>query len=375
MQKSGGWLQGIQYFRAIAILSVVIFHIAGIGSYDVPNPLWSIVALTAFASCGVPLFIFVSGVVLYNRYANDFSLSIFYKKRFSAVVPPYVIWSTIYFALFFVGPVISPFHIHQPTVQGSNPSVATLASTYLAQLAVGYQHLWFIPALIGLYALYPLLERMYTRTARQNSPIYVLSILLLIQIGYSALVVVFPQQIVSLLLVLSYVFYFVFGFFIAQHYDTMKQRVATYSLKGLLLGVIAATMYYAVVYYRGVIVSPALPLYVWLNVVTRPFYCLLLILFFLRISTTQGEPHGFFLSYLEKIGEDSFGIFLIHWFFLFVFRITLFRLGLSEHNLLLYPMLFVLTIVSSYVAVEVIYRLPYSNIIIGKPRKKQARIA
>lgn len=351
MQNPSGWLRGIQYFRAIAIIEVITVHVLIVGA-EVPNPLWVIVVLTAFTSFGVPQFIFISGVVLYNKYNNGFSLSAFYRKRFSAVVPPYVVWSTFYFAFYHVG---------------SNESVATLAITYSGQLIHGIQHLWFVVIIIELYLLYPLLEKMYNHTTKQNSPIYILSLLLLAQILYSSLVTAFPLRWVSYYLnVLSYFFYFVFGFFIAQHYEAIKQRIATFSLKSFSLVVLVSTICYAVLSH------PAPLQYTWFNVVMDPFYCLLLILFYLRISTQLGEPRGFFLRYLEKIGEDSFGIFLIHYFFVVTFTSVLFMLGLSAYNLILYPVLFLLTIISSYLAVEAIYRLPFSNVIIGKRRKKQA---
>ena len=229
---------------------------------------------------------------------------------------------------------------------------------------------------------------MYSRTTRHNSPIYILSVLLLVQIGFDFVVPVsqkgtqvldiFPGFLGYILFgvfgFLSYVFYFVFGFFIAQHYEAMKQSVATLSLKSISLVVLAATIYYVIVFYYGVLSSPALAPYTWLSVVTGPLYCLVLILFYLRISTTWGEPRGFFLSYMEKIGEDSFGIFLVHFFFFGMAVGVLTLLGLSAYNPLFYPVGFLLTLVSSYVVVEAIYRLPFSNIIIGARRKKQATI-
>ena len=380
MQNRNGWLQGIQYFRAIAIIEVITFHVVTDGA-AVPNPLWMVVALWAFTNFGVIHFIFISGVVLYNRYNNGFSLSTFYKKRFNAVVPPYLIWSTFYFAFFYVVlPLVGTYLFHRLT----NQSVATLVSTYLLQLTVGYAHLFFIVILLVLYLLYPLLEKMYNRAVSQSSPIYILSFLLLVSIAYSLLVATFPPYQISnrntlyigvYLGVLYYVFFFVFGFFIAQHYQAIKKRVANFSLKGISFVVLASTIYYAVVLHAAiydVISSPTLSSYTWLSVVTGPFYCLLLILFYLRISTTWGRPRGFFLSHLERIGEDSFGIFLVHWFFVWTFRAMLLRLGLSFYNPLLYPVLFLLTIIPSYLMVEAIYRLPFSNIMIGARRKKQA---
>ena len=73
MPNAGGWLQGIQYFRAIAIINVVAYHAVTIGVL-VSNPLWTVVAVHAFTSFGVPFFVFISGVVLYNSTITAFRL-------------------------------------------------------------------------------------------------------------------------------------------------------------------------------------------------------------------------------------------------------------------------------------------------------------
>lgn len=161
------------------------------------------------------------------------------------------------------------------------------------------------------------------------------------------------------------------GFFITQHHKATKQSVAKISLKGISLVVLAVTIYYVPVYYFAVLSNPSIPPCAWLNVVTGPLYCLVLILFYLRISITWGEPRGFFLSYMERIGQNSFGIFRVHWFFYWAFSTMRTSLGIRLYNPLLYPVLFVLTFISSYVVVEIIYSLSLSNIIIGARRKKQ----
>jgi probable poly-beta-1,6-N-acetyl-D-glucosamine export protein len=403
MQNANGWLQGIQYFRAIAIIEVIVLHVTGAG-LTIPDPQWIIIALSAFTYFGVMHFIFISGVVLYNKYNNGFSLSAFYKRRFSSVLPPYVVWSTFYFAVLYVIPIIYTYLFHQPTVYGSNQTIASLLSTYVIQLALAYQQLWFVLLIIQLYLLYPLLVKMYNRTTRQNSPIFILSFLLLIQICYVGCVFLFtkgtnpdfgaaPENIIISLraflgqLVITYsrflfyAFYFVFGFFIAQRYEAMKQKMATLSLRSISLAVLVSTIYYAVIFYHAAVLSSggvelpsAAPPYGWLFWLTGPFYCLILIFFYLKLSTGWAEPHGFFLRYLERIGEDSFGIFLVHYFFLVEFSAALFKLGLSANNLLFYPVLFLLILISSYLSVEAIYRLPFSNIIIGSRRKKQASV-
>jgi probable poly-beta-1,6-N-acetyl-D-glucosamine export protein len=400
MGNSGGWLQGIQYLRAIAVMEVIMYHVAGAGAVA-PNPLWIVVAVTAVTSFGVPLFVFISGLVLYNKYNNGFSVVTFYKKRLSSVVPPYIVWTTFWFVIIlswlslkYAPPIaLGPGATFPYMPAGWSASFATIASDYAAQLAVGILHLWFVRVLIVLYLLYPILEKLYNRTTRQNNPIYILAVFLLAQIACTSLAYsllgsflpspgqclvafgAFGYVLFYVYYALVYVFYFVFGFFISQHYEAMKRSIAKLSLKTISLAVLAATIYYTTVFYYGVgyLYSPAIPLCAWLNLVTAPFYCLLLILFYLRICTAWGEPRGLFLSYLEKIGEDSFGIYLINFLFLGVTFVPLWLLGLTLYNLVLYPLWFLLTLVLSYVAVEAIYHLPFSNIIIGGRRRKKSQ--
>ncbi|MGZ4846955.1 MAG: acyltransferase family protein [Halobacteriota archaeon] len=386
MQPSERWLQGIQYFRALVIINIVLLHAIHV---ERCNP-WVIVALQTFTLSGVPLFIFISGVVLYNKHNNGFSLSTFYKKRFTAIIPPFVVWSTVYFAFFYlIPPVFGQSAAFQYAEFESTQNLTILATAYLAELTVGIQQLWFIIVLLLLYLLYPLLERVYSGATRHHSPIYVLSAFLLVQIGYCLLTGVFPPllgvratsctitfyslQATWYFGVLAYVFYFVFGFFVAQHYEAMKQKVATMSLPGISLAVLAATVCYAAICYSGALSTTALSAYVWpwLVIPVAPFYYLILILFYLKLTTSWGEPRGFFLSRLERVGEDSFGIFLVHVLFLWIISSVLIKLGFDAHLYLFYSANFFLTIIMSYAVVETIYHLPRSTIIIGARRRKQ----
>lgn len=121
VRKSGGWLQGIQYFRAIAVIEVIVFHVTEVGLFS--SALWTVTALSPFMFFGVPHFIFISGVVLYNKYNNGFSLPTFYKKRFNSVLPPYLVWSTFYVAFYYGVPTVYTYLFHHPTAQlGSNQS-------------------------------------------------------------------------------------------------------------------------------------------------------------------------------------------------------------------------------------------------------------
>jgi surface polysaccharide O-acyltransferase-like enzyme len=124
-------------------------------------------------------------------------------------------------------------------------NIAQLLSEYLTELAVGIEHLWFVVLIIQLYLLYPLLVKFYNRFTRENSAVYILSFLLLAQIGYGLLILnggipaapapytalaglrtLLVQLVTTYSRFLSYTFYFVLGFFIAEHYGAIKQRIA-----------------------------------------------------------------------------------------------------------------------------------------------------
>jgi peptidoglycan/LPS O-acetylase OafA/YrhL len=133
------------------------------------------------------------------------------------------------------------------------------------------------------------------------------------------------------------IFYFVLGFFISEHYGTIRQKISGISIKSLSLAVVLSTIYYAVVFYQTILLSNTPPMYFWLYQLTGPFYCLVLVVFYLRIAMWWGEPNGFFTTCMEKIGENSFGIYLTQGIFMTAFTFVLPAVGLTWNNLLFYP--------------------------------------
>lgn len=95
------WLPEYQNFRGLATLEIIIRHVTWLGVAGlllVPSPLREIVTtISASAFCALPQFVFISGVVLFNKYKHSFSLSTFYKKRVNTVLWPYLVFSTFYF--------------------------------------------------------------------------------------------------------------------------------------------------------------------------------------------------------------------------------------------------------------------------------------
>jgi surface polysaccharide O-acyltransferase-like enzyme len=134
----------IDFIRLVAILAVVTIHIgsAFLDRVQIFSPsFYFLYGINIAVRFGVPLFFCISGYLLASLYSDIKNPSLFYKKRLLKIVPPYLIWSLIYF--FFVFP---------------NPK-GFLTLHFFSNLVTGdfsYQ-LYFIPAIILLYLIFPII--------------------------------------------------------------------------------------------------------------------------------------------------------------------------------------------------------------------------
>jgi peptidoglycan/LPS O-acetylase OafA/YrhL len=374
------WLPEYQNFRGLATLEIIIRHVTWLGVASlllVPSPLREVVTtISASAFCALPQFIFISGVVLFNKYRHSFSLSRFYKKRVSSVLWPYLVFSTFYFFYPYVYASFVSLFFPNSAAGMAGLSGVQLIRTYLINLTTGsIEHLWFILLILQLYALYPLIVKAYNRISRwRNVTATVLLVLLGVQMLYTAFFVVKPSADYPFshwrVLFISGIFYFVLGIVVCDHYDAIKQRVAKVPLVFLLVIVAPFTAGYSVAFYYTFLISGSPHWYVWFYELMAPIYSVLLIAFFLKISLIWAEPHSVVTRSVAKIGEDSFGIYLVHPFFIAIFGSVLVNFGLTVANPFYYVVVAAAVLVASYATVHAIYRLPFSEIIIGRPRKR-----
>ncbi len=134
----------IDFIRLFAILGVVAIHVstAFIDRVTVPfsNYFFFYSFVNQVSRFAVPLFFLISGFLLASKYHSIVSPIDFYKKRLSKVLLPYFVWSLIYFWVIF-----------------PNPFADVFKKGFIEKLYFGsasYQ-LYFIPAIIVLYLLFP----------------------------------------------------------------------------------------------------------------------------------------------------------------------------------------------------------------------------
>ena len=125
--------------RALAIILVILAHVTRkfCENYTVGDANWIASApLISIAVLGVPIFLMISGVLLLNR---EYELGDFLKRRFSRILIPFIFWAALL-------PIHKMIFINQP---------ATIQN-YIQLFLVGQY--WFVYMLIGVYLALPILN-------------------------------------------------------------------------------------------------------------------------------------------------------------------------------------------------------------------------
>lgn len=134
--------------KALAISAVVVIHFFTLFKQ---SPFWNnsdwqswAVLIDRLSRISVPLFVALSGYGLSQKYAQKLPLGEFYKNRLFKLLPPYLLWSVFYF--FFAW-----FYYHW--------QMASNIQDFLTLLILGKvdYHLYFVPMILQLYLLFPLI--------------------------------------------------------------------------------------------------------------------------------------------------------------------------------------------------------------------------
>ncbi|MGO4539463.1 acyltransferase [Paenibacillus sp. 2TAB19] len=315
------YLPELDIVRAIGIMAVVMIHStsSAVSSYDHSSSFYPVyVFLNLFSKFAVPVFIFLSGFVLfYNYYGKPWTLRTtgqFYKKRITKLAIPFVLFSFLYWA--FVK-LVGPGFVDLKTFIGyfTDP-------IFWDKLLIGktYTHLYFIVIIIQFYLLAPLLLSTLKRFPSLGN--HIVWIGLLVQWVFIYKIVPMFHLKYAASYSLTYMFYFAAGAFIGIHYlklagwiKIQKQNAsagkiaAWIALWTLFLGsgiYMVMNGYHMNVYGHFLITSKQLE---YVNEVQ----CVTAGLVLIQLSHwIYDRWNKVFVRALLHIGATSFGIYLLH---------------------------------------------------------------
>ncbi len=356
-------IEEINYLRGFGVVAVIAIHTTGyfteIESYNtlVLLNLWTDV----FSQFAVPLFILISGFVLARNYRSDFSLTKFYRKRMRSIIPQYLIFSVLY-TLF-----------NNWAVMRTNPGSTNLALLLnnILHSNASY-HLWFFLIIIQLYILYPIIIKIYDFCKRIDRAEVLIAFLLVIQtlwmIGIHSSSFPFIK-----LNYMSFLFYFGLGIYTADHFDQLKKasnRLTPIYLITSLALTLGASFFIIIGLTTGYRYNSIPPYFFMGGELVYPVLRISTFLLLFNLAASLVGKKSILAKVVYRIGDYSFGIYLIHIFFNQYAIKILKNNTIDYNNWVFYPIVFVLTVVFSYLSVRLISYIPYSDYIIGRKNKK-----
>lgn len=361
-----GTIEEITFLRGFAILAVIAIHTTGyfteMKSYNtlVLLNLWTDI----FSQFAVPVFILISGFALARNYRFDFSLIKFYKKRIHSIIPQYLIFSVLYtvfnnWAVIQSNPLKSNFALLLNNILHSNASY----------------HLWFFSIIIQFYILYPLIIKIYAFCKRKDRAESLLALLLIIQILWMVGIHSSYFPFIKLNFI-SFLFYFGLGIYASDHFDQFRKSAnrltPIYLIMSLAL-TLGASFFIIIGLTMGYRYN-SIPAYFFMGAeLVYPILRIATFLLFFDLAARLVEKKNILAKVVSRIGEYSFGIYLIHIFFNQSAIKILKGMAIDYDNWIFYPIVFVVTVILSYFAVRLISYMPYSYYLIGRRNKLKTR--
>ncbi|HAG00006.1 acyltransferase [Paenibacillus lactis] len=370
-------LPELQLVRAFAIIGVLSVHSTSYAVSAMKESQYFFLYnfMNIFMKYGTPTFIFLSSLVLfYNYYSQPMTrqrIGGFYKKRLLYIIIPYTLFSIFYFGLL--------HFLYYP-----DRSLADTVESFFTKLVTGkaYTHLYFVFISIQFYVLFPLAWWLFKKVPQLTK--WAIPIGLAIQWAFVFLNKYYWQVPNKGSWALTYIAYFMLGAFYGIYYPKLKAwlvvsrsnatPVRTVSWILLWLSWAACGLGHVYIYYTnrlyGTAYNSTLYELMW-NAHTYLGAIVLLQLASIVYRTFKGG----LTPALERLGAVSFGIYLIHPFFLLVYR----QFPLSTGNSVLthawYAGGFLAALFCSWLVVELTVRyLPASWLVFGNvPKTEKSR--
>lgn len=288
----------LDILRAFAIMAVLVIHVSSNINLEVP---WGSMTypfylmINKLSSYAVPLFILISGLVLFYQYHDNWSPRqtwSFYAKRIKYILIPYLIWAVFYFLFY-------------QTLRQSEPILDL--PKLLKQLPWGLTgyHLYFMVVIMQFYFVFPILMTVLSKI--KLKPWHLIGFGIVVQTVYYGIHYGYnPIPHVDALLP-KYIIAFCVGGAIGMRYDTFKQHASK------LWWVFGAALSLGFIYVIMLIAANSGSDY-WppLYTIVVHAYAVIMGVSLVWISGKLMVRNGRLAAWLTAFGSASFGIYLIH---------------------------------------------------------------
>lgn len=327
----------ITFLRAIACICVVMIHVIdGCNSIN-PIPEYSCrfifdeVILQIFIQWAVPVFIMISGALLLNP-----NKEITMKKIFKYILRMLLILVTFGLMYCFLENIVS-------IKDGNIVEIIIKSITNLLQ-GKSWGVMWYIYMLIGLYAITPIL-RAFIKDTKDEELKIVIVLLFICSVIIPTINGIFNINITTFYLEeFKYITLYLLGYVLA--YKKLFKEKTLYILGGVSMVIYLLFCYFNIFHYKF-----------------DMFMIFISMAIFLHFSNHLNNIRINLI--IEKISKNSFGIYIIHDFWvnvlykIFHFYPSNFPVVIGEFMLLF------IVFVLAYISIEIIKRIPLINKIIS----------
>lgn len=339
----------IDLLRILACFSVIMLHSASQYWYElsVTDYKWIVCnTYDALFRFGVPVFVMISGALFLER-EGEVDLKCLYRKNILRLVTAYWFWSFLY-----------GLWDCREWFGGKE----TVWQDYATEFLTGRYHLWFIPMLVGIYVILPVLKT-WTDHAPRRQVEYFLALFFILQIGVATLripelpsMVELILQFINVQMACSYVGYFVLGYYLQKYApDKIKQkRLYMLGAAGAIGAVLASA---GVSLWKG-----------WTNAAAFDsfslFSCLVSVALFLffqeKVSARRWKNKT--IRWIRELSANTFGVYLLHLLILEILQSagvdSMFLFGKEISGIWGIPCLALICFAAGNIVIALIRRIP-----------------
>ena len=345
----------LDQIRASAILLVILCHI--VREYCKIRPAgslgWSSVAIFIdLGVIGVPLFLMISGALLLNR---DYKLGDFLKRRFIRILIPFIFWALIF-------PIC--------LAMINKKDIFSVVELFLSN------QYWFVWMLIGAYLFLPVINSFIKEYKIKGVEYFLVIWLFTIILNTFGL---YPFHNLELSYFAAYIGFIVLGYYLTnKEFKIKKNHMVWIGMLLFIVFTIINIMYTLTNSKMGVISNKAIDYYHYktIVVVLQSIGLFLIFEYFAKYcskhkNTVKNKIYSFFKdTFMSKIiysiSVCSYGMYLIHYFYLDLFRwIDAKIFPVYSGTVLYFPIIYLFIVLLSYLTIYAVSKIPYIREISG----------